>query len=383
LAAGGLPGYRGTPVSDLARALVRQGIQTEIVTGAEEVEATTEFCGEGFRLIVTPRRSRIRDRGRDFFAAERRHMKRALEGTDASVLHAMWTYEFALAAQGDDRPVVVTAHDAPWTIVRYSPDPYRIARALIATRVRFHLASLVTVSPYLADKWRGQMAYRRELSVIPNVVEISGIARRDENDRRARGGGLRILEVADGSARKNVSTLIEAVQLIRRRGADVTLDLVGPGLDPASALAESTRKRGFEGVKFHGIVPRTELGSFLSAADVFVHASREESFGMSVAEAMAFGVPVVGGRASGAIPWLLDGGAAGALVDVTRADALAEEIVDVLQNRALASERALIARERVVGMASEDAVVARYLSEYEAAAIRHSSRSGMNRSVMS
>jgi len=44
--------------------------------------------------------------------------------------------------------------------------------------------------------------------------------------------------------------------------------------------------------------------------DVLVHPSLEEAHCMAVIEAMAMGMPVIGGRSSGGIPWTLAEGEA-------------------------------------------------------------------------
>jgi YD repeat-containing protein len=56
--------------------------------------------------------------------------------------------------------------------------------------------------------------------------------------------------------------------------------------------------------------------STLDTTDILVHPSREESFGMTIAEAQLAGVVVIGGAHSGAVPWTLDYNRAGRLVDV-------------------------------------------------------------------
>lgn len=76
----------------------------------------------------------------------------------------------------------------------------------------------------------------------------------------------------------------------------------------------------------------------MDRADIFVAPTLEESFGMTVLESMARGLPIVAGRSSGAVPWLLDFGTAGELVDVRRSDEIASAIVRM----ARAPERRLL-----------------------------------------
>jgi len=57
--------------------------------------------------------------------------------------------------------------------------------------------------------------------------------------------------------------------------------------------------------------------------DIFVHPSLEEGHPLSVIEAMALGIPVIGGVHSGAVPYTLENGRAGLLVDVRSPQAVA------------------------------------------------------------
>ncbi|HEU5089161.1 MAG TPA: glycosyltransferase family 4 protein [Roseiflexaceae bacterium] len=59
-------------------------------------------------------------------------------------------------------------------------------------------------------------------------------------------------------------------------------------------------------VTFTGKVSRAELYAYYRAADVFVCASEHEGFCITVAEAMAFQLPVLA-YAAGAVPEILDG----------------------------------------------------------------------------
>jgi L-malate glycosyltransferase len=356
-------GYRGIPTTDLARALVARGAEVEAFTTADEVDETTEFRGPHFRLVVVPRRSPYR-RAADFFALERKQLAAALRTSDAQVVHAQWTYEFALAALDMPRPAVVTAHDSPWTIVRYSPDPYRLMRALMACRVPRRLHRLVAVSPYLAEKWRRQMRYEGRMTVIPNIV--SPPESRPLTRRRTWSEPL-VLCISDNSPRKNVVAVVEAVRLLQKSGHEVRLRIVGPGLGPDDRAARLAREQRMPYVSFHGAAGREELVTHLAEATLFVHPSREESFGLAVAEAMAAGLPVVAGVEAGAIPWLLDHGRAGVLANVRDPYALAGAIRHLLCHERYAQDLATAGRTRVLRNFNPATVAESYQEEYEAA----------------
>lgn len=71
---------------------------------------------------------------------------------------------------------------------------------------------------------------------------------------------------------------------------------------------------------------------------------------MALIEAMARGIPVIGGQSSGGVPWTLDHGRAGRLVDVRSPDAVAQAMLEFAADPGLRqgyAERGLaLARER-------------------------------------
>ena len=57
--------------------------------------------------------------------------------------------------------------------------------------------------------------------------------------------------------------------------------------------------------------------------------------GGALVEAMARKVPVIAGQSSGAVPWVLSGGEAGLLVDVSSVDTLVQSILRLAMDRGL------------------------------------------------
>jgi glycosyltransferase involved in cell wall biosynthesis len=348
----------GRPVELLTRGLLDAGAEVELVTLSASVPAPVVLREGPLTVLIGPMRPGRR--ARDLFRAERRQLAELLGRTSGGLVHAQWTYEFAWAALADPRPAVVTVHDAPLSVLRRMPDAYRAVRALMAVRVGTAAFTGVAVSPYAAEQWRRQTGDRRTLRMIPNPVDVG-------TRRAARDGGgqqVRVVAVANDSGLKNVRALLAGFGLFRRRFPEAGLTLIGAGLAPEGRLAAWAGSRGLHrAVRWRGALDHGSTLDLVAAADVLAHPSLEESFGMGVAEAMAIGVPVVAGRRSGAVPWLVDGGRAGVLVDVRSPSALAAGIVAALDGGR--PERVAAAAERVTTACSLPGVVERHLDLYE------------------
>jgi glycosyltransferase involved in cell wall biosynthesis len=164
-----------------------------------------------------------------------------------------------------------------------------------------------------------------------------------------------------------VAALLEAFGRLRgRRGESVRLRVAGGGTSEGEALHQWARDhRLLAGVEFLGRVNPADVPDYLTSLDVFVHPSLEESFGMVIVEAMAAHIPVIGGASSGAVPWVLDNGAAGRLVDVRRPDALADAMESLLD--AGARHRLAVSGRRRADDFSMSVVAEQYVEEYRRA----------------
>jgi glycosyltransferase involved in cell wall biosynthesis len=100
-------------------------------------------------------------------------------------------------------------------------------------------------------------------------------------------------------------------------------------------------------------------------SDILVHPSREESFCVAIADAMAMGLPVIAGEKSGAVPWLLDHGKCGVLVDVNNPKAIAAAMVELAGNSEKCDRLRSAARKRAEGTFRIDVVRDQYLELYK------------------
>lgn len=155
---------------------------------------------------------------------------------------------------------------------------------------------------------------------------------REARDRTA----LKLLTVANITPLKGLDTLIEALQRLREPA--VSLEIIGDEqCDPrySRRLKARVARSGLENrVRFHGRLPPTRLASFYADADIFVLPSHCEAFGIVVAEAMAFGLPIVATRCGG-IPELVTDGENGFLVPPNDGESLARAIQTLTADPAL------------------------------------------------
>jgi len=204
------------------------------------------------------------------------------------------------------------------------------------------------------------MLYRREVTVIPNMVPTLPVL-----GGRKRSKPTAIC-VADASPRKNVDLLVRAFLIVRDSIPDARLQLVGFGLGPEDQLPLKMVAGGVaDGIEFIGHVGRPALAEMIAAAWCLVHPSLEESFGNTLVEAMMLGTPVIGGRDSGAVPWVLDHGRAGELVDVRSEAEVAQALVRNLDSGPIAPPAR--ARELLDTRYSRDRLLQLHLDEYSRA----------------
>lgn len=318
-------GLGGSPVNLLSRELLRRGWRLLIGTVSPDIRDEIILEGENLKICVGPDRPK---HARDFFAGERAYLLGVLRRERPDVVHAQWTYEFALAAQASGLPHVITAHDAPINILRLNFIPYRIARTLMAYRVLSRAKRVVSVSPYVAQHLSRYMFYRGSTEVIPNGMSDSLFAHRKAEPPVDRPLTFATILVGWGG-RKNGQVGVEAFARLRQQHPAAKLIMFGAGHGPGEQGQLWARERGIDtGIEFVGQIPYARVMDRLAAeVDVLVHPALEESFGMTFIEAMAMNLPTIGGQNSGAVPWVLDHGRAGMLVDVTDPEAVAAAMI--------------------------------------------------------
>jgi len=93
---------------------------------------------------------------------------------------------------------------------------------------------------------------------------------------------------------KNTYRVLQAFHQLKKRGIDSKLVVIGKHMMYFNQIRDVIKKYNLENdVIFTGYVPLEDLPKFYNIADVFIHPSLHESFGLVLLEAMACGCPVV------------------------------------------------------------------------------------------
>ena len=150
---------------------------------------------------------------------------------------------------------------------------------------------------------------------------------------------------------KNYEALIQCAARLGR-GFEFHVVGDGPRRDELEALA---RKHAPETVMFHGELPPDEIPAFLSEIDVYFQPSRREGLCITVIEAMACGLPVVGSKAGGISESVVHG-ETGLLAAANAIDNHCEHLRTLGDDDGLRRQYGQASRERVVDNYSAEAL---------------------------
>jgi glycosyltransferase involved in cell wall biosynthesis len=245
------------------------------------------------------------------------------------------------------------------------------ARSLLQ-RARIRRARLlVCISGCFRDHLVRDYGYPRERTVvIPNPVQLD----RFSAVRRAAGAPQTVLVLGRIAVRKGIDDVVSVARLLLERGIDARVRVVGG----PSLWSDYTRLLDDlppECAEYAGQVPAAEVPDELARCDVLLQASRYEPFALTVAEALACGVPVIASTQVGAIEGV-DGRVASA-VSPGDVEGYAGAIADALgRTEANRAKIAQVARGEAQRLFAAEVVCRRISLALEAMVERERSKRG-------
>jgi glycosyltransferase involved in cell wall biosynthesis len=303
----------------------------------------------------------------DGLRQERKLIIEYLQRVHPSVVHAHWTLEASRAVADWDGPKVLTVHDAAWEYARIGSD-WTWGPLAHASTVRWlantsavlkRFGHIIAVSPYVENYLRQRHRFRGEIRIIPNAIPTLP-ASVLVPDIFPKSGRLTFGCYGSPGSLKNINAALGAFLAVYKKLPNSRLLVYGSGWETkASQYGELPIV--FRGAQPHSVL-LNELGSLV---DIWIHPSRIETQGIVICEAIQAGCPVIAGRASGAVPWTLEYGRAGTLVDIENPSEIAEAMLALVHNRELALDLVAYGRQMISDRFSPDRVVQMHLDYYQ------------------
>jgi len=277
-------------------------------------------------------------------------------------------------------PVILHMHGEWLTQVKFTNLRKRLSKIdSIISCSGFCTKSIRTMFSHVGDR----------CSTVPMGMSPQDLWRARERVQRIDSPPRRLLYVGRISPEKGVHVLIDAFEIIVRRYPDASLTIVGAewvapreditdlclkpdtiaSLDPfyeGSYLAHLKQRLSVDAAKqvtFAGLVAHKDVPLLYGQADVYINPSYYESFGVSIMEAMAAGVPVVAAD-GGAVSELVLDGQTGLLVEAGDPAAIADAVTRLFSDAELRRSISSTAREMVSKRYSWETICSLLMQRY-------------------
>jgi N-acetyl-alpha-D-glucosaminyl L-malate synthase BshA len=251
---------------------------------------------------------------------------------------------------------VTTLHGTDITLVGSDPSYKRVVAFSIEQS-----AGVTAVSSSLKRDTIETLGIRREIRVIPNFLDCAEYRRQPDDALRERlcpKGEALVMHVSNFRPVKRVGVVYDVFRRISDH-VPAKLVMIGDGPDRADLQRRVAKDARRDDVIF--VSEQLDLVPWLSAADLFLLPSAQESFGVAALEAMSCEVPVVASRVGG-LPELITDGVTGFLCEPDDLDGMVDRGRRVIENADLA-RRIGLAAALVVG---ERYCTAAIVPQYEA-----------------
>lgn len=218
--------------------------------------------------------------------------------------------------------------------------PKRLQRNPCLSKLIFaHAHMNVTPSHYLEEKF-GEAGYR--VKYIPNNIPLAHYTFKLREN-----ASPKLLYVRALRDPYNPLMAIRVFAAVRNKLGVGELCMVGPA-DPAMLVKIKTLawKMGvIQHVTFTGRLSKPEWITLSSGYDIFINTTNADNMPVSIIEAMALGFPIVSTNAGG-LPYLIENGQDGLLVEIGDAEAMADKIAEIIRNPDLSAKLSQNARNK-------------------------------------
>ena len=322
-------GLGGTQPTQLAMQFLNMGYEVSLFTLSQSIPVGEYkvLSGKNLKIYIGHFR-RGKQVTLDFQYKEIKQIKEMILVDKPDILSAQWTYEFAFASLLSKIPTIITVRDWSPEIFKLTKKPYRFMRMLMSFFVYYKGNNFIANSPYIDQKLK--FLQSKKIGILPNGIQDSiFLSIKKEFDIS---NEFNIISINNGfGERKNLKPLIKAFINLVTKYKNLHLYLIGDGFGQEQLAYQWCRDNSLlSNIHFVGKVNYTQVIQCLDMSDLMVHPALEESFGNILVEAMARRVPVIAGKNSGAVPWVVR--ESGLLVNVSDEGSIEKSIEEFIKN---------------------------------------------------
>ena len=265
-----------------------------------------------------------------------RDIQHKINIADFDCIHA-----YTLFTDGNTAMKLSKKYNKPYVVAVRNTDVNDFFRLMVHLRGRgVKIMRNASAIFFLSESYRKQVfekyvpeKYREELLkktyIIPNGIDDFWFENAYCRQAKVAPGKIKLIYAGRIDKNKNIPTTQRAIDILRSRGLDVSLTVVGKTID----------KDEFEIIDKHSFTeyieakPKEELLNIYRNSDIFVMPSFAESFGLVYVEAMSQGLPVIYSKGQG-FDGQFEDGKVGFAVDSASAEQIAEAIEKISANYA-------------------------------------------------
>jgi L-malate glycosyltransferase len=231
-------------------------------------------------------------------------------------------------------------------------------KKFIVNKVYKTVDTFIYISEYVKKEKINQfpILVQKTGKIIFNGTEKRNKTKDDFPDLKS----ISLLDVAGLVDYKNINILIDAMQIILHNHHinNIYLYIVGDGNERENLEKKIKEYKLDKYVILLGY--QKNIGALLNKCDIFVHPAFAEGFGIAIAEAMLAEKPIIVADA-GALPELIDNEISGLVLDPFDANAWADAIVNLANDKKKALNLAKCAKDK----AMQEFSIEKYTANYE------------------
>lgn len=278
-----------------------------------------------------------------FYFAEAIYLAEQMKKKNIVALHVHFANSGAKVAA-----VVAEYLQIPWMISLHGNSDFGYPSILWLKDMVKHAHFVRCVSDYGASQVKCKISLQEYRKVFVAYCGLpSNYQNKKVGSKRKENGPIKLLSVGRLSSEKGQILLIDMASKLKQKHIKFTIEIVGDGTD-RTMLEEQTRALGLEdSIHFIGAVEEMAVFDYMREADIFICSSFMEGLPQVLMESMLINTPVIAPYIAG-IPELVSDGRTGMLFPAGNVDALAQKVIELVNDPVLYKEVVSAGRQKVL-----------------------------------